>query len=241
MTPIVEVRQLTKRFGGFVALSGINLAVAEGERLGVIGPNGSGKSTLMNCIMGTLRPNEGSILLDGKDLDNVPSHRRTHLGLARSYQIPRPFGTMTVLENILLPLDHADPRRASRHLSSDEKAEHILREFGLLGKADTEAKNLSQIELRRLELARAAATTPRILISDESMAGLSHSEVDEVLDILFRVSDSGVTVIMIEHIMRAVMRFSHRIVCLDAGTIMAEGSPNEIVKSPEVRRAYLGT
>jgi branched-chain amino acid transport system ATP-binding protein len=237
MNAILQVRGLTMRFDGFVALSGINLAVHEGERLGVIGPNGSGKTTLMNCIMGTLQPSQGAIFFNDRDITALPSHARNRLGLARSYQIPKPFASMTVLENILVPLDYAGGRSGTESRDAFE----VLREFGLRNKADVRARQLTQIELRRLELARAAATRPRILISDESMAGLSHSEVDEVLQILMRISASGVTVIMIEHIMRAVMRFSQRVICLDAGSVLAEGGPEEIVKSAEVRRAYLGT
>jgi branched-chain amino acid transport system ATP-binding protein len=236
MTALIEVRGLTKRFGGFVALSNINFDVAEGERLGMIGPNGSGKTTLMSCIVGSHRQTTGSIKFDNIEISSLPANQRTRRGLARSYQIPRPFSSMTVLENILVSLDYG-----YREANKTTRALDLLKEFGLGAKADVLSRELNQIELRRLELARATATRPRALISDESMAGLSHSEVDEVLNILFRLSNQGITIIMIEHIMRAVMRFSQRLICLDAGKIIAEGSPETIVESPEVRSAYFGT
>lgn len=232
---LIETREIVKRFGGFTALSGVNVTIAQGERLGVIGPNGSGKSTLMNTLMGTVTPTSGSIMFDGRDISRLQPHERARLGLARSYQIPRPFGTMSVRENILVALDFC-----ARDSGSSEQADEIVEEYGLHSASAALASSLNQIQLRRLELARAAATKPRVLISDESMAGLSHGEIDEVLLILNRLSEKGVTIIMIEHIMKAVMRFSNRVICLDAGKIIADGSPQTIVRDPGVRRVYFG-
>jgi branched-chain amino acid transport system ATP-binding protein len=237
--PILDIQGVSKHFGGFTALQGIHLQVGERERLGLIGPNGSGKTTLINCISGALVCDAGRILFQGSDITRLPAHRRTRLGIARSFQIPKPFASMTVLENVCIPLDYAG-RRELDGRTSREEAREIIAAIGLEAQADAGAASLTQIDLRKLELARALAARPALLVSDEAMAGLSGNEVDEILDILFRVNERGVAIIMIEHIMRAVMRFSERIVVLDAGSKIAEGSPGDIVRNPDVERAYLG-
>ena len=233
MSSLLQVKNVSKHFGGFTALSEVSLDIAQGERFGLIGPNGSGKTTLINCISGTLRNETGSIVFEGKEVSRLPAYHRTRRGIARSFQVPRPFASMTVLETLLVPL------RYVAHGKEEEVLE-ILRKIGLADKADMQSNQLSQVELRKLELARAMAARPRLLISDEAMAGLSGAEVDEVLKILFDLNASGITVIMIEHIMQAVMRFSQRVVCLDAGKIICEGTPTEIVANGDVQRAYLG-
>ena len=238
--PLLEVRGLGKRFGGFSALSDVSLRAGRGERLGIIGPNGSGKTTLINCISGSLRNDTGSIAFDGREVTRLPAHRRTRLGIARSFQIPRPFASMSLAENVAVPLEYVT-HRGSLHLADVRgEALGILGEMGLAAKADALAGTLSLVELRKLELARALASRPSLLILDEVMAGLSALEVDEMLAIVLRVNERGVTVIMIEHIMRAIMRFSERVVCLDAGQILAEGSPAEVAADASVRRVYLG-
>ena len=233
--PLLEVQGVVKRFGGFTALNKISLSVKPGERFGLIGPNGSGKTTLINCISGALAADGGRILFEGADITAMPPHRRTRLGIVRSFQIPKPFTSMTVLENLHIPLEYAAHSR-----SETADARDILRAIGLEAKADQRPAGLTQIEMRKLELARALAARPKLLISDEAMAGLSTTEVDDILAILFRLSGEGITIIMIEHIMRAVMRFSERIVVLDAGERIAEGTPDEIVRNPAVEKAYLG-
>ena len=237
-TPLLEIRDLSKRFGGYTALRDIELTVGEGERLGLIGPNGSGKTTLINCISGVLKAEAGEIIFAGRDITRLPAHRRTRLGIARSFQIPKPFARMTVLENVRIPLDYA-----GRHGDRDDgpaAAREVLRLVGLDHKAGELAGTLNQIELRKLELTRALAAGPRLLISDEAMAGLSAAEVDEILALLFDVNKKGIAIIMIEHIMRAVMGFCERIVVLDAGTKIADGAPEAILRDAEVERAYLG-
>jgi branched-chain amino acid transport system ATP-binding protein len=234
----LEVHGLVKRFGGFTALNRVSLHVKAGERFGLIGPNGSGKTTLINCIAGSLAADQGRIVFAGADLTALPPHRRTRLGIARTFQIPKPFTSMTVLENLGIPLEYTGRARAGDGGGAD--AMEILKTIGLDKKAHLRPAGLTQIEMRKLELARAMAARPKLLISDEAMAGLSSAEVDDILTILFRLSAEGITIIMIEHIMRAVMRFSERIVVLDAGEEIAAGTPDEIARNPAVEKAYLG-
>jgi branched-chain amino acid transport system ATP-binding protein len=240
MNPILKIHGVAKHFGGFTALDGVSIEVGQGERFGLIGPNGSGKTTLINCVSGSLRNEQGSIVFDGEDVTRLPAYQRTRRGIARSFQIPRPFRSMSVRENLIVPLEFVVHRRSLHRADVEGEALRILQDIGLGAKADTPCDQLSQVELRKMELARAMAARPRLLISDEAMAGLSGSEVDEVLEILFALNGKGITIIMIEHIMQAVMRFSQRIVCLDAGRIICEGTPETIVKDPMVQKAYLG-
>lgn len=237
---LLEVEGLAKHFGGFAALTGVGFSVGAGERFGIIGPNGSGKSTLMNCVAGALNCDRGAIRFDGADITRHASHRRARMGIARSFQVPRPFASLSVLDNICVPLEYAakHPGRSQSNLRAQALA--LLARVSLDNKAQAAAGSLTQVELRKLELARALAAQPRLLILDEAMAGLASAEVDEILDIVLEINAQGVAVIMIEHIMRAIMRFSQRVVCLDAGKIIAEGAPDEVVANAAVRRIYLG-
>ena len=240
--PLLQIGGLTKTFGGFTALDNISVDIRKGERFGLIGPNGSGKTTLINCISGALRQNAGSVMFCGEDITQLPPHLRARRGIARSFQIPRPFKSMTVLENLMVGLDFASvPGAAAAALPEEEVAMSILTRMGLKSKAGSPTDTLSQVELRKMELARAMAVRPKLLISDEAMAGLSSSEVDEVLDLLISLGDEDITIIMIEHIMQAVMRFSKRMMCLDAGRIIALGAPDEVMANKRVQEAYLGT
>ena len=240
--PLLRIEALTKSFGGFVALDNITVEIAKGERFGLIGPNGSGKTTLVNCISGALRPNKGSVVFAGADITLLPPNQRSHRGIARSFQIPRPFRSMTVVENLMVALDFAGNRELLETESHRrDAAMSVLTRIGLAGRANVPTAALTQVELRKMELARALATGPKLLISDEAMAGLSTSEVDEVLDLLLSLGGEDIAIIMIEHIMQAVMRFSQRVMCLDAGRIIAIGAPSEVMANARVQEAYLGT
>jgi branched-chain amino acid transport system ATP-binding protein len=241
--PLLAVTGLGKRFGGFVALDNIELGVATGERLGLIGPNGSGKSTLVNCLCGTLYNETGSVTFDGQRLDGLIAHQRTRLGLARSFQLPKPFHTLSLVDNLRVPLLYTVNARPGHKLSAGEveaRCHELLRQVGLADKARRLPRDLTQVEMRKLELARAVATQPRLLFADEAMAGLSPAEVEEIIAVLLRLNEEGITIVLIEHIMRAVMSFSTRLVVLVAGQKIADGLPQDVVRNSEVERAYLG-
>jgi branched-chain amino acid transport system ATP-binding protein len=243
VAPLLQVDDLGKRFGGFVALENIALSVHSGERLGLIGPNGSGKSTLVNCICGTLRNEQGTVQFAGQKLDGLVAHQRTHLGVARSFQLPRPFVSLTLADNIRIPLLYTVARRRGHQHAAHEIEERclmLLREVGLGDKARRLPRDLTQVEMRKLELARAMAAEPKLLIADEAMAGLTRSEIEDILSLLIRLNEQGVTIILIEHIMSAVMRFSRRLVVLVSGRKIADGNPEQVMRDPEVERAYLG-
>ncbi len=241
--PLLQVENLGKRFGGFVALDGINLSVQPGERVGLIGPNGSGKSTLVNCMCGTLQNETGTVRFDGHLVDGLAANKRTHRGMARSFQLPRPFHTLSVVENLRIPLLYTAHSRSGRHLTHDEiesRCHELAGLVGLAAKANKLPRDLTQVEMRKLELARAMAADPKLLIADEAMAGLSQSEITEIVELLIQMNGRGVTIILIEHIMRAVMSFSQRLVVLVSGKKIADGPPDEVVSHPEVIGAYLG-
>jgi branched-chain amino acid transport system ATP-binding protein len=233
--PILSVRGLRKQFGSSVAVAGVDLDVSRGERLGIIGPNGSGKTTLINCITGVLRPEAGAVTFEGTDISSWPAWRRARGGIARTFQIPRPFAGISVAANLRVPLDYATGKGAEA-----DRVQELLALVGLEARAHHPAEQLTQLELRKLELARALATAPRLLIVDEVMAGLSEAEINDVLAILDGLNDRGVTVLMIEHIMHAIMRFSRRLLCMETGRIIADGAPAQVGSDPEVRRVYFG-
>jgi branched-chain amino acid transport system ATP-binding protein len=239
--PLLQIGALSKSFGGFIALDNVSVDIRKGERFGLIGPNGSGKTTLINCISGAFRPQAGTVLFRGEDITRLPAHMRARRGIARSFQIPRPFRSMTVVDNLIVALDFAAARDAFGSAAARlDAAMAILARVGLKPKAHAPTATLTQVELRKMELARAMAAHPKLLISDEAMAGLSGAEVDEMLDLLMSLGGEDITIIMIEHIMQAVMRFSERVMCLDAGKIIALGTPAEVMANQRVQEAYLG-
>ncbi len=238
--PLLVLRHVTRRFGGVTALNDISFAVRSGELLGIIGPNGAGKSTLLSLISGAQRVSEGEILFAGQRLDRLPAHAIARLGIGRAHQIPRPFGRMTVLQNVLIPV-HArrneDPGR--RRLSDD--AEEILRLCGLLDRKDRQAGSLTLLDLKRLELARALALRPRLLLLDEVAAGLVGQEIEEITQLIASIHARGVTIILVEHVQAVVRALAHRVIVLDWGRKIAEGRPEEIARHPEVIAVYLGS
>jgi branched-chain amino acid transport system ATP-binding protein len=243
MAPLLAVDDLSKRFGGFVALDGVSLDVHGGERLGLIGPNGSGKSTLVNCLCGALHNETGTVTFDGINVNGMTAHQRTRLGMARSFQLPRPFRSLTLTDNLRIPLIYSANVRRGSHFTAaeiDERCGELLRLVGLDAKARRLPRDLTQVEMRKLELARAMGADPKLLIADEAMAGLSHSEIEDILKLLEQLNQRGITIILIEHIMRAVMSFSQRLVVLVSGKKIADGNPQDVIRDPEVERAYLG-
>ena len=243
MAGLLEIENVGKRFGGFVALDGINLSVAQGERVGLIGPNGSGKSTLVNCMCGTLMNETGTVRFAGDSVNGMAAHERTRRGMARSFQLPRPFHTLSVAENLRVPLIYTCNARPGTHMSAaeiDARCAELAGFVGLAHKINKAPRDLTQVEMRKLELARAIAADPKLMIADEAMAGLSNSEVDDIVALLIKLNERGITIIMIEHIMRAVMAFSQRLVVLVSGKKIADGKPEEVVNNPEVVGAYLG-
>lgn len=236
---LVKVRNVSKRFGGLVALNNVSLELRRGEILGLIGPNGAGKTTLFNVISGVYKPDAGQVLFQGRDISHLPSYQRCHLGIARTFQITKPFHGLSVLENVAVGAYFGSSKRSTL-TAAREQALAILELMGLSRRKAELASNLTLSERRKLELARAFATQPEVLLLDEVVAGLNPSEVLEMLEVIRHIRDSGGTVLMIEHVMKAVMGVSERIAVLHHGEILAEGSPEEIVRDDRVIAAYLG-
>lgn len=237
MTSILELRDVSKAFGAVVIADELNLAVAAGEGLGIIGPNGAGKSTLFNLITGDQPVNSGAILLNGKDVTRTRPHDRCRAGIGRSYQIPHPFGAMTVFENVLTArlFGAGESERAATNRTME-----ILGLTGLGPYADAPAGKLTLLRRKRLELARALATDPRILLLDEIAGGLTEGEVHELIDAIRSVRATGVSIVWIEHVVHALLATVDRLVVLNGGEIIAEGEPEVVMKSDDVRRIYMG-
>lgn len=239
-TALLETHSLSKSFGSrFMALFDLDIQVNPGERFGLIGPNGSGKTTFINVVTGVLPSDGGSVIFDRKNITTLQCYRRARLGIARTFQIPKPFISLTLLDNLTIPLRYTAHNQGSNSNLEDE-ALKILRLIGMESKARVTPKDLTQIEMRKLELSRALAIRPKLLLLDEVMAGLSSGEVDDLLVILRNLNAQGITILMIEHIMRAVMSFCERIAVLTAGVKIAEGNAEEILNNKEVEKAYLG-
>ncbi|MBS7622780.1 ABC transporter ATP-binding protein [Candidatus Bathyarchaeota archaeon] len=237
---MLVVDNVTKRFGGLRALNKVNVEVKRGEILGLIGPNGSGKTTLFNVIMGFYHPEEGRVLLQGEDITDLKPHQIARRGVGRTFQIVRPFGDMTVLENILVSGLFSVPR-GGEHRKIEDRCHEILKITNLTERINDPADELSIAEKRRLEIARALALDPQLLLLDETMAGLTHAEVDQALQMISGIrKEFGLTMIVVEHVMRAIMSISDRIVVLSEGRKIAEGTPKEVSENEQVLTAYLG-
>jgi branched-chain amino acid transport system ATP-binding protein len=237
MANALVISGLSKRFGGLRAVQDVSFTVAENETLALIGPNGAGKTTSFHLITGFHRADSGSVKAFGREIVGLPPHQVCALGLARTFQVAKPFGAMTVLGNVMTGAFLRD-----RHVAAArDKAREAIDFVGLSARAKTPAKDLTTIDQRRLEMARALATDPRILLLDEVMAGLNPSEIDQAVALVGKLSARGLTIVIVEHVMRAIMAVARRIVVLDHGQKIAEGEPKEIVENPEVIRAYLGS
>jgi len=237
--PLLEGQGVSKYFGGLAAVSDVSFYLNPGEILGLIGPNGAGKTTLFNIIAGVYKPNRGKILFRGQDISLLRPNEVCKLGIARTFQITKPFIEMTLLENALVGAFFGHLQRNVMK-QADEKAMGALKRVGLEGKAEKKAKSLNLVERKRLEVARALSTSPEILLLDEVVAGLNPKEAGEMASFIGSLREEGITILMIEHVMKAIMGLSNRIVVLHYGRKLAEGKPEEIVKNPEVIEAYLG-
>lgn len=235
---LLEVTSVTKRFGGIVALDGVSMSIAEGEILGLVGPNGSGKSTLINVLSGFYSADGGDVVFDGEDANEMEAHQLAAVGIARTFQIPRPFDTMTPRENIAVSylFGHSKRSLAEARLAAQEWLDFT----GLAGVADIPISDLTLHQLKFLELARALATQPNLLLLDEVLAGLNPSEIDESVEMIRRIHAQGVTILVVEHVIRAVMALSSRLVVLNQGAVISEGDPETVMSDPAVVTAYLG-
>jgi len=236
---LLTVEKLNKSFGGLKAVNNVDFNVSKGEIVGLIGPNGSGKTTIINLLTGHIKPDSGSVLFDGEQISSFPRFRVCQTGLARTFQINKPFLELNAIQNVLVGRLFGRNSTKNQHKALEEAREYLAK-VGLSDKSEHLAKDLTLMQRKRLELARALATEPKLLFLDELMAGLNFAEADQVMDTIREIRDSGVTILIVEHIMKAVMGLSDRIIVLNMGQKIAEGSPHDIAHNPQVIDVYLG-
>lgn len=233
---LLSVESVTKKFGGLVAVNNADLHVRKHEVVGLIGSNGAGKTTLFNLIAGDLQPTSGKVVYQGREIQALPPYRICRLGVARTYQIVKPFSELTVLENVMVGAF----LRRSRTAEVRDHAEEVLETVGLIELRHVVGKDLNLPQLKRMELARALATQPELLMLDEVMAGLNPVESAKVIDLVRSIGERGTTLLIIEHVMKAIMSLSHRVYVMNQGKVIAEGTPEEVVRNPDVIKSYLG-
>ncbi len=233
---LLRAENITMKFGGLVANSDVSISVNKGEIVGLIGPNGAGKSTFFSILAGSLKPTAGRVFFKDKDITSLPEHRRSTTGIARTFQIVKPFHDMTVRENVMVGAFQKYPKFAE----AKEKAEEVMEFTGLYPKRNLLGGNLTIAYKKRLEMARALATEPEIFLLDEAMAGLTQTEVKEAVELVKKINDQGVTLLVVEHVMEVVMPISKHVIVLDQGKKIAEGPPREIINNEQVIKAYLG-
>ncbi len=237
MEPILSAKKITKKFGGMIAVNSVDLEIYPKEIVGLIGPNGAGKTTFFNSITGFYKCDGGKVIFDGKDITSKTTFQNCKEGMARTFQIVQPFGEMTSLENVMVGAFN----RTNSYDVAMEKAKKCIEFVGMAEKMDDRLATLNIGDQRKLEMARALATEPKLLLLDEVMAGLTPAEIDGVIDLVKKIRESGTTVLMIEHIMKALMQLSDRVVVLEHGEKIAEGTPEEIANNDRVIESYLGS
>jgi branched-chain amino acid transport system ATP-binding protein len=237
MADLLRVENVSRNFGALTAVDSLSLALHDGEALGVIGPNGAGKSTLFNLISGALQPSSGKILLRGHDITRLPAYQRSRAGIGRSYQIPQPFTQMTVFENVLAGATFSSGRKEA---SCYDLCIDILHKTGLLSKCNTVSGELTLLERKRLELARALATEPKILLLDEIAGGLTDGECQDLVHVMNMVRAKGVSIIWIEHVVHVLLAVVDRLLVIDFGKHLAEGDPQSVMANPAVQEVYMG-
>jgi branched-chain amino acid transport system ATP-binding protein len=238
VTVVLEAKNLTKSYGGVKVVDDLSVSLVKGEALGVVGPNGAGKTTMINLLTGIVRQDAGSVVFAGRDISHQSPDQRCHLGLGRTYQIPKPFEGMTVFENVLVGGTYG---RGRSEKASYEICTQALQRTSLLPQANVLAETLSLLERKRLELARALATEPKVLLLDEIAGGLTEHEVQSVIQTIKQLQAEGITILWIEHIVHALLAVVDRLMAIDFGRLIAEGDPNTVINSPEVRDVYMGS